>query len=119
MLAAVLAIPVVSFVVSLIDGSVSGVGVLAGVMTLLILSLILFVVFLPAGVSVLSTDPVHTVDLGVFVAGLALAHGLNWLVRPLAESDLWLLAYPVASALATVVIRALVRSRGPDRLGVR
>lgn len=115
MVAAIVAVPLASFAVSVIDGTAAGLGAVAAAVGLAILALILFVIFLPAGVSVLAADPAHPVDLAVFLVALAGAHAVNWLIRPLADSNLWLLVYPAASALATLVIRSLARQRVDTR----
>ena len=99
------AVPAYLYLSAVVTGGFEDSGPVSAAIVLLILTIMLAVVFLPAIAAVLGKDPIRLLHLGLFTLALLAAHGVALLVAAASDSNSPLLAYPVMSVLAWFVLR--------------
>ncbi len=104
--------PLALYLIALVRGQFADSGpVIPGVLFAL-LAVILAVIYLPPTIAVISSEPIRARDVAVFAASLLSSHVAAFAVGSTPASGLGLLAYPIGSAVATIVIRSLGSSEG-------
>lgn len=100
----VVAAPVVLWVDEIRGDAFPESGSVAGTFGLGTIACVLALVFWPAGQAALRCDPAPMKHIGLFALVLLIAHAIVFLGLTLSDSNLYLLAYPLASAFGRYAI---------------
>jgi len=109
----VLALPFILWAAEIAGDGFPDSGLLGGTFGLVLIACMLGLVFWPAAWAALRDDSVPTKRIGLFALALAAAHAIAFIGITVSESNVYLLAYPLASVIGTYAILRYPSSGSP------